>query len=80
MPTYLYYCEIHGEFEYEHSIAEELEYCPKCELEAGGDLTLSVSATTLKGRRSFQKVKKLISGGTGFILSGDGWARDNYSK
>lgn len=73
MPTYLYECPAHGEFEYEHSISEELEYCPKCELEAKGDLTLN-------GRRSFQKVKRLISGGTGFILAGGGWAREGYNK
>ena len=73
MPTYLYECPKHGEFEHEHSINEELEYCPKCEIEAEGDLTLC-------GRRSFQKVKRLIAGGTNFFLSGDGWARDNYSK
>jgi putative FmdB family regulatory protein len=73
MPVYLYECPICGEFEYEHSISENLEYCPKCEIEAEGDITVA-------DRRSFQKVKKLIAGGTNFVLSGDGWARDNYSK
>jgi hypothetical protein len=72
MPTYLYECPIHGEFETEHSITEELEFCPICEEAAEGDLTIG-------GRRSFQKVKRLIPGGTGFILSGGGWAKDNYS-
>lgn len=27
-----------------------------------------------------QTAKRLISGGTGFVLSGGGWARDNYSS
>lgn len=72
MPTYLYECPVHGEFEYEHSITEELEFCPKCEAEAEGDLTLG-------GRRTWQKVKRLIASGGSFILTGSGWARDSYS-
>ena len=72
MPTYLYECPVHGEFEHQHSIKEELEYCPKCEEEAEGDLTLA-------GRRTFQKVKRVIASGTNFILNGSGWAKDNYS-
>lgn len=73
MPIYLYECPIHGEFEYHHSINDVLEYCPKCEVEAKGDLTLI-------GQQSFQKVKRLIAGGSSFILAGSGWAKDNYSK
>ena len=30
MPTYLYLCEKHGEFEEFHSITIKLEYCPQC--------------------------------------------------
>jgi putative FmdB family regulatory protein len=63
MPTYTYRCEVHGEFDVEHSIKEQLEECPKC-LEEGLEP---------------KKVVRLISGGTGFLLSGSGWARDNYS-
>ncbi len=33
MPTYLYLCKQHGEFEAEHSIKEKLEFCPMCEKE-----------------------------------------------
>lgn len=33
MPTYLYKCETHGEFEEVHSIKEELQECPKCKEE-----------------------------------------------
>ncbi len=33
MPTYLYLCEQHGEFEQEHSIKIKLEVCPKCQEE-----------------------------------------------
>lgn len=64
MPTYLYECPVHGEFECQHSIKEELETCPTCKMEQVAEP---------------QKVKRLISGGGGFILSGTGWARDNYS-
>jgi putative FmdB family regulatory protein len=63
MPTYLYECPVHGEFEHQHSIKEELEECPKCREE----------------NKPPQKVKRLIAGGSGFILNGSGWAKDNYS-
>ena len=33
MPTYLYECPLHGEFEEYHSIMKTLETCPKCEEE-----------------------------------------------
>lgn len=63
MPTYTYRCETHGEFDFEHSIKEKLEECPKCKEEG------------LKPK----KVARLIAGGTQFMLSGSGWAKDNYS-
>ena len=63
MPTYLYECPIHGEFEQEHSINDKLEICTICEKEA---------------RITPQKVKRLIAGGSSFILNGSGWAKDNY--
>jgi len=34
MPTYLYECQVHGEFEEYHSMSKMLEVCPKCQ-EAG---------------------------------------------
>jgi putative FmdB family regulatory protein len=64
MPTYLYECPAHGEFEHQHSITDELEFCPKCQEENPSVL---------------QKVKRLIAGGTGFILNGGGWAKEGYS-
>lgn len=33
MPTYLYECQIHGEFEEYHSMSKILEMCPKCQEE-----------------------------------------------
>ncbi len=63
MPTYLYFCEKHGEFEIFHSIKEKLEFCPKCEEEG----------------LEPQKIERLIAGGTNFILTGGGWASTNYS-
>ena len=45
MPTYLYECPIHKEFEEFHSISKVIEYCPKCESE----------------KLEPQKVKKLIN-------------------
>jgi len=55
MPIYEYQCEHCGIIEVLQSIkAEVLETCPECE----------------ENKRPEQKVKKLISGGTGFILNG----------
>jgi putative FmdB family regulatory protein len=62
MPTYLYKCPIHNEFECEHSIKELLEECPKCKAEG-----LPTS-----------KVIRLISSGGTFILNGNGWASEGY--
>ncbi len=64
MPTYLYECPVHGEFEHQHSVKEELECCPQCQAE---------------NPPVHQKVKRLIASGTNFILTGSGWAKDNYS-
>lgn len=63
MPTYTYECPICGEFEFQHSISEKLDCCPQC---MAND---SVEPP---------KVRRLISGGTGFILTGGGWAKDSY--
>lgn len=63
MPTYTYKCEVHGEFEEEHSITIKLDICPICQKEHS---------------KNPRKVERLISGGN-FILVGSGWARDNYS-
>lgn len=73
MPTYLYKCPRHGEFEYQHSIKEELDLCPMCQDECA-HIDLSKEE-----RRAPCKVKRLIAGGTGFILTGGGWAKDSYS-
>lgn len=34
MPTYLYECPVHGEFEEFHSMSIKLEHCPTCEKDA----------------------------------------------
>ena len=63
MPTYLYFCpDCQKEFEAEHSIAEELKECPTCQ-ELG---------------KEPHPPKRLIAGGTHFVLMGDRWAKDNY--
>jgi putative FmdB family regulatory protein len=64
MPTYLYKCSVHGEFEHEHAITEQLEICPICQTEH---------------RLVPEKVERLIAKGGSFILNGSGWAKDNYS-
>ena len=64
MPTYLYECEMHGEFEAMHSISEQLTVCPKCK----------------ENGLTNKSLKRLIASGSTFILQGGGWAKDNYSK
>ena len=49
MPTYLYLCPNHGEFEEYHSISHLIEDCPKCQADNAG---------------AVQKVKRLICGTT----------------
>ncbi len=66
MPTYTYECEKHGEFEWQHSIKDQLEECPYCKKENEGT------------DKPPQAVKRLISGGTGFMLKGGGWASEGY--
>ncbi len=63
MATYVYFCEIHKEFEFEHPMSEKLEECPKCKEEGLAP----------------QKVTRLIAGSGSFILTGGGWAREGYS-
>ena len=63
MPTYTYRCPINNEFEETHSINTILEQCPKCQEEG----------------LEPQKLVRLISSGSSFILSGGGWAREGYS-
>jgi hypothetical protein len=71
MTTYLYECPVHGEFEHQHSINDVLEDCPLCQAEN--------SELSEEKRKEPQKVKRLISGGSGFILNGGGWAKEGYS-
>ena len=63
MPTYIYTCPVHNEFEHQHSISEQLTTCPLCEAEG----------------KTEQPVKRLIASGGSFILTGGGWAKDKYS-
>jgi hypothetical protein len=64
MSTFLYKCPVHGEFEVEHSIKEKLEECPLCKE---------------KGKDPPEKIVRLISSGTTFILAGSRWASTGYS-
>lgn len=65
MPEYLYFCQPQNEeFEATHSIKSELKECPKCKE---------------RGLPNHQP-KRLIAGGTKFILTGGGWADQGYSK
>ena len=65
MPSYLYSCPVHGEFENFHSIANKLEACPQCRAE---------------GIES-EPPTRLIASGSSFILGsgGVGWYREGYS-
>lgn len=63
MPTYLYHCEKHGEFEQEHSISHVLKECPLCQ----------------KENLQSEPPRRLINSENSFILNGGGWAKDKYS-
>ena len=58
MPTYCYECESHGEFEIQHSIKEEVKFCPKCEEEGKTEQPLkrliSLSSFILNGTGWFK--------------------------
>jgi putative FmdB family regulatory protein len=62
MPTYLYECKEHGEFECEQSIkADPLDKCPECEKE---------------GKTSEAPKKLMVP--SSFILKGGSWAKQGY--
>lgn len=65
MANYLYFCPVHNEFEVEHPMNELLEFCPKCQEE-------KIDPPN--------PVKRLIAGGTTFVLQGGGvgWAKEGY--
>ena len=66
MPNYLYECPIHGEFEWSHSIKDQLNTCPLCEDDSRSEC------------HPPKTVKRLIAGSTNFVLMGGGWAKDRY--
>lgn len=64
MPTYLYKCPTHGEFEEEHSIRIKLEFCPKCEAEGNPEVKIerlincvSRGVVELQGNELIEKLK-----------------------
>ena len=64
MPIYEYECEIHKIIEVHQSIS---------------DPSLDECPLCRKEKNIHSTIKKLISA-CSFHLSGDGWAKDNYSK
>ena len=64
MPTYLYKCPTHGEFEEVHSIKIKLEFCPKCKEENKNDIkierlinSMSIGVVELVGQELVDKCK-----------------------
>lgn len=55
MPTYLYSCEEHAEFEAEHSITEQLDECPKCKEEG---------KKSVRPKRLISNTTFILSGGS----------------
>ena len=74
MPTYEYKCEeCGGHWEQEQGIKDApLDVCPFCSIDT------RVRVAKSDGPPSKGKPKRLISGRTGFVLNGSGWARDGY--
>ena len=66
MPTYLYSCPHHGEFEVEHSITKLLTECPKCKEE-------NIDPPNEIVRLINSKSKAILKDG------GCGWEKNGYS-
>lgn len=95
MPTYLYSCNTHGEFEAIQSIKDaSLEKCPECVEEKlfeyicgyckekftqENDIMSCPSCLSENISGDYAKPTRLISG-TSFILAGGGWASEGYSS
>lgn len=65
MPTYLYECPVHGEFEEEHSVKIKLEKCTKCKSDKLKPIQKikrllypSAGKVTLSGQELIQKTKE----------------------
>lgn len=69
MPTYLYECPKHGEFEESHSITIKLETCPKCKddnIDPPGELKRLINCSSkgvveLTGHELASKMKEDIT-------------------
>lgn len=93
MITYTYQCPHHGEFEASHKISEKLTDCPQCKIEGklesycpdcnhtwydDNEYLCKKCYRDESGIIRTTQVVRLISNGSGFILSGGCWAKDNY--
>jgi|SRR6185436_1200616 len=65
MPTYLYKCPIHNEFEEEHSIKIKLDFCPKCKEEGKDEIKIerlincmTIGVVELTGQDLVNKIKQ----------------------
>lgn len=54
--------------------------CNSCNHQWEKEQKISDNAITTCPKCASNSAKRLISCGTGFILKGRGWAKDNYSK
>ncbi len=71
MPTYEYECEKCGVSEVEQKISDPP--LTRCTRNTSGESFATAGGVWCGGR-----VKRLIAGGTGFVLNGSGWAKDGY--
>jgi putative FmdB family regulatory protein len=53
--------------------------CTKCEHAWEEDQSISEDPVTQCPECQEETAKRLISGGTGFLLTGGGWAKEGYS-
>lgn len=75
MPTYLYRCPVHGEFEVEQRISDpKLQSCPQAATERFSD---HIYVGGFRIYSCGQPVERLIAGSS-FVLKGTGWYRDGY--
>jgi putative FmdB family regulatory protein len=55
------------------------QFCPKCSLEFEAERSIKDESPVSCPRCGARETQRLVTGGTGFVLTGKRWAADGYS-
>lgn len=55
-------------------------WCEKCGEEFEIERSINDDSPVKCAKCGSEKTRAVITGGNGFVLLGDGWAKDNYAK